>query len=262
MSAAPSNSLGLDFDRLQVKDDSTAPAEEQQEPVDDQPDTPSGSAAPDDAQDKDREPREPKDRKKPYVNPDRVKTGGAQRDKLTEEELTERMQRIKEQNEKIKQRRLDVQADEDAFKKTQEVERVKQANTRKVQDKVDKTREQNARRKMDKAQSREWDSGKSAPDWKKKSSEGQNTEEGTEASQHTVSSRGGGRQLRGGFRAVPGRGRGRGRGQVTNASPTSAVNESSAPAEDKGSGDTDGVADATAATDEPVIASDETGLAL
>ncbi|KAE9389738.1 hypothetical protein BT96DRAFT_781380, partial [Gymnopus androsaceus JB14] len=108
-----------------------------------------------------------RDRKKPYVNPERVKTGGSQRDKLSEEELTERMERIRQQNEKIKQRRVDVQADEDAFRKTQEVEKAKLARNRKVQESVDTAREQNAKRKMEKVQSREWDSGKpSAADWK------------------------------------------------------------------------------------------------
>ncbi|KAH9180394.1 hypothetical protein EDB89DRAFT_1918987 [Lactarius sanguifluus] len=58
-------------------------------------------------------------KKSPYVNPERVKTGGLPRDKLTDEELAERMARMREQNEKIKQRRLDVAADEDAFKQTQ-----------------------------------------------------------------------------------------------------------------------------------------------
>lgn len=65
-------------------------------------------------------------KKTPYVNPERVKTGGLPRvnlviltsephvlpflgvvqDKLTDEELAERMARMREQNEKIKQRRL------------------------------------------------------------------------------------------------------------------------------------------------------------
>ena len=57
-----------------------------------------------------------------------------------------------------------MKADEDAFRKTQEAERVRQAQTRKVQEGVDRTREQNARRKMDKMGSREWDSGKPTGD--------------------------------------------------------------------------------------------------
>ncbi|KAI0005879.1 hypothetical protein BJV74DRAFT_2107 [Russula compacta] len=106
-------------------------------------------------------------KKVPYVNPERVKTGGLPRNKLTDEELAERMARMREQNEKIKQRRLDVAADEDAFKQTQASERQRHAQMRKVQDTVDRTREQSARRKMDKIQSREWDSEKKAEGWPK-----------------------------------------------------------------------------------------------
>ncbi|KAJ7702458.1 hypothetical protein B0H17DRAFT_1044394 [Mycena rosella] len=143
------NSLGLDFDQLKIQD----PPEAESKP-DDTPQSPSQDA----------------EKKKPYVNPERVKTGGNQRDKLSEEALSERMARMREQNEKIKQRRLDVQADEEAFKKTQETERVKLAQIRKVQEGVDRTREQNAKRKLDKMQSREWDSGKPAGggDWKQR----------------------------------------------------------------------------------------------
>ncbi|KAJ7632315.1 hypothetical protein FB45DRAFT_912135 [Roridomyces roridus] len=129
----PANSLGLDF-----KDDAgpeTKPATStSQEPAE--------------------------EKRKPYVNPERVKTGGNQRDKLSEEALSERMARMREQNEKIKQRRLDVQADEEAFKMTQESERVKLAQSRKIQEGVDRTREQNAKRKLDKQSTREWDSMK------------------------------------------------------------------------------------------------------
>ncbi|KAI9509941.1 hypothetical protein F5148DRAFT_977498 [Russula earlei] len=104
-------------------------------------------------------------KKTPYVNPDRVKTGGLPKDKLTDEELAERMARMRAQNEKIKQRRLDVAADEDAFKQTQAAERQRQAQMRKVQETINRTREQSARRKMDKMQSREWDSEKKAEGW-------------------------------------------------------------------------------------------------
>ncbi|KAI0028351.1 hypothetical protein K488DRAFT_89821 [Vararia minispora EC-137] len=107
--------------------------------------------------------------KAPYVNPDRVKTGGPTRDKPTDAELSERMARIREQNERIKQRRLDVQADEDAFRQTQQAEHVKQEKMRKVQQDVDRAREQNARRKLDKIQNREWDSGKKTNEWPKAS---------------------------------------------------------------------------------------------
>lgn len=54
----------------------------------------------------------------------------------------------------------DVQADEDAFKKTQDADRVKRAKDTKIQEGIDRAREMNARRKMDKIQGREWDSGK------------------------------------------------------------------------------------------------------
>lgn len=98
-------------------------------------------------------------------------------------------------------------ADEDAFKKTQENERIKQAQNRKVQTNIDRTREQNAKRKMDKIQSREWDSGKPAPtDWKKKADE---SAAPTERAAEGTDSRGG----RGG------RGRGRGRGGATRQTP-------------------------------------------
>ncbi|KAL4262980.1 hypothetical protein AB1N83_000809 [Pleurotus pulmonarius] len=146
------NTLGLAFDQLKIdetKVEANTAAEEPEQPV------PPADAG---------EPRTEK--KKPYVNHERVKTGGAQRDKLTEDELTERMARIKAQNDKIKQRRLDVEADEDAFRKMQESERAKIALNKKVQETVNRTREQNAKRKMDKIQSREWDSGKPAADWK------------------------------------------------------------------------------------------------
>ncbi|KAF8503716.1 hypothetical protein F5888DRAFT_1664399 [Russula emetica] len=104
-------------------------------------------------------------KKTPYVNPERVKTGGLPRDKLTDEELAERMARMREQNEKIKQRRLDVAADEDAFKQTQAAERQRQAQIRKVQETINRTREQNARKKLGGIQSREWDSDKKTEGW-------------------------------------------------------------------------------------------------
>ncbi|KAJ7582476.1 hypothetical protein C8J56DRAFT_1097853 [Mycena floridula] len=143
---SPPNSLGLDFDQLKIQEPESKPAATAQPTA--EPGKPEEAVA------------EQKEKKKPYVNSERVKTGGTQRDKLSDEALTERMARIKEQNEKIKQRRLDVQADEDAFKQTQESERVKLAQTRKVQEDVNRARDSNAKRKMDKIQSREWDSGK------------------------------------------------------------------------------------------------------
>ncbi|KAF7359461.1 hypothetical protein MSAN_01288800 [Mycena sanguinolenta] len=142
------NSLGLNFDQLKIQDPPETEPKSAEEPAQDA--EPAG------------------DKRKPYVNPERVKTGGNQRDKLSEEALSERMARMREQNEKIKQRRLDVQADEEAFKKTQESERIKLAQSRKVQESVDRTREQNAKRKLDKMQNREWDSGKPVGDWKQR----------------------------------------------------------------------------------------------
>ncbi|KAJ6606640.1 hypothetical protein DFH09DRAFT_1017753 [Mycena vulgaris] len=217
-SEPPPNSLGLDFDQLKIQDPS-----ETESKVEDTPQSPSQDA-------------EPAEKKKPYVNPERVKTGGNQRDKLSEEALSERMARMREQNEKIKQRRLvrlhggfavtrasycepkDVQADEEAFKKTQETERVKLAQIRKVQEGVDRTREQNAKRKLDKMQSREWDSGKPAGggDWKQRQSSkpdtpaddktGKEDTTSNPSSPPTGSPRATGRG---------GRGRGRGRGGAT-----------------------------------------------
>ncbi|KAI0807054.1 hypothetical protein C8Q74DRAFT_1225556 [Fomes fomentarius] len=212
--AAP-NSLGLDLEALKIKDDPdlvdpkpSADASTDQEDASKSPEGTAEDNANDDASGK----KEPKDKKKPYVNPDRVKTGGAQREKLSEEELAERMVRIREQNEKIKQRRLDVQADEDEYKKMQEAERAKQAKAKKVQESIDKAREQNARRKMDKVQSREWDSGKPARDWKPKKDEA--AADAEKKPQQSINIRG---AVRGGGRGG-GRGRGRG-GGVT--SPTS-----------------------------------------
>jgi len=165
-------------------------------------------------------------KKSPYVNPERVKTGGLPRDKLTDEELAERMVRMREQNEKIKQRRLDVAADEDAFKQTQAAERQRQAQMRKVQETVNRTREQNAQRKMDKIQSREWDSEKKAERWQTVAKSEQpaattststtrtntgdgETESAPPAKQREDTSRG-----RGAGRRSRGRGRGRGESHV------------------------------------------------
>ncbi|KDQ60553.1 hypothetical protein JAAARDRAFT_552661 [Jaapia argillacea MUCL 33604] len=194
------NSLGLDFKDLKIQDSVNHVPEGEMSP----------QAAPTNQATNEQEPEnppqesplkpdadlakgEPKEKKKPYVNPDRVKTGGAQRDKLSEEELAERMNRIREQNEKIKQRRIDVQADEEAFKKTQEAERAKLAQSRKVQEHINRTREQNAQRKMDKIQSREWDSGKKTNEWKhaKPAGEESSTQSPTRANRGTP--RGGGR---------------------------------------------------------------------
>ncbi|KAG2158023.1 uncharacterized protein EDB93DRAFT_1100812 [Suillus bovinus] len=197
MAESSTNSLGLDFNNLSIKETAEPPqtnADESQV-LENQP--------------ADVESRDVKEKKKPYVNPERVKTGGAQREKLSEEALAERMQRIKEQNEKIKQRRIDVQADEDAFKKTQEADRVRQAHQRKVQEGVDRTREQNARRKLDKIQNREWDSGKSPGDWKQARNPAPTEEPAAVSSSSPPEHRG---RRSGSGRGGPSRGRGRGRG--------------------------------------------------
>ncbi|GAW01962.1 sdad1 protein [Lentinula edodes] len=155
------NSLHLDLNSLTLDSsknaESTVPATSVEDVSSTQSESPDSSEKPSDKSPEVAVP-ESRERKKPYVNPERVNTGGSQRDKLSEEELTERMERIRQQNEKIKQRRVDVQADEDAFRKTQQNERAKMARIRKVQESVNNTREQNAKRKMDKIQSREWDS--------------------------------------------------------------------------------------------------------
>ncbi|KAJ6500348.1 hypothetical protein C8R45DRAFT_1121275 [Mycena sanguinolenta] len=238
------NSLGLNFDQLKIQDPPEPEPKSAEEPAQDA--DPAG------------------DKKKPYVNPERVKTGGNQRDKLSEEALSERMARMREQNEKIKQRRLDVQADEEAFKKTQESERIKLAQSRKVQERmqtvnallgVDRTREQNAKRKLDKMQNREWDSGKpvGGGDWKQRqppksdaprtpqkaetSAEGDTTETKSETSTPASpsSANDSGNWTRGGPRGSPrGRGsaRGRGRGRGGAAGGLEKPTETQAPPKD------------------------------
>ncbi|KAI0637297.1 hypothetical protein C8Q77DRAFT_560630 [Trametes polyzona] len=211
---AASNSLGLDLAALKIKDSpdasETKPSADTKDPAPAEDSTKkatdgSSEQAQADAGDGK---KESKEKKKPYVNPDRVKTGGAQRDKLSEEELAERMARIREQNEKIKQRRLDVQADEDEYKKMQAAERAKLAKQKKVQENIDKAREQNARRKMDKIQSREWDSGKPSRDQGKPKKE-EGADDGEKKPAQTIGIRG---AVRGGGRGN-GRGGGRGRGR-------------------------------------------------
>lgn len=169
------------------------------------------------------------------------------------------MARIREQNEKIKQRRLvsplwghpspaqascrtfqDVAADEDAFKQTQAAERQRQAQIRKVQETVNRTREQSARRKLDKIQSREWDSDKKAEGWSTNAKAEQpmavssdsttrtntgDVDAGAEASP-TAKPREGGNRGRGRGSGRRGRGdRGRGRGGVRDKAPPASVPE-------------------------------------
>jgi len=118
------------------------------------------------------------------------------------------MQRIKAQNERIKQRRLDVEADEEAFRKTEQEERIKRVQTRKVQETVNRAREQNARRKLDKIQSREWDSGKPTIAAESKTSTRAVTQTSPSHSLPGLEAQG----LRGGSRGKPGRGVQRRRG--------------------------------------------------
>ncbi|KIJ69641.1 hypothetical protein HYDPIDRAFT_36664 [Hydnomerulius pinastri MD-312] len=203
----PSNSLGLNFDALQIKDNNA-----------DSNDAPPTAVTNDEGATQEEvageRPKETKaEKKKPYVNLERVNTGGAQREKLTAEELDERMQRIQLLNEKIRQRTLDVKADEDAFKQAEEADRVKQAHTRKVQEDVDRTREQNAQRKAANKQSRAWDVDKPTGDWKQGKKTGAGEADGEGAShQPSRSTEGQGGKPRGGGRGGPSRGRGRGRG--------------------------------------------------
>ncbi|KII88861.1 hypothetical protein PLICRDRAFT_40506 [Plicaturopsis crispa FD-325 SS-3] len=226
--STPSNSLGLDFDSLKLQEDADPKSESVTSP-DAVEQSPSETL--------DHSVADGKDKKKssPYVNPERVRTGGTQRDKLSEQELSERMARMKEQNDKIKQRRLDVKADEDAFKKTQESERLKQAKIRKEQENVDRTREQNARRKMDKVQSREWDSGKATGDWKQARRPAGDDEGAAGAPASSLPPT---EQQGGGFRGGRGngnRGRGRGRGRGSFNAPSNPFDRSDkpAPAEEK-----------------------------
>ncbi|KAF8350928.1 hypothetical protein F5887DRAFT_913779 [Amanita rubescens] len=205
MTSTPENSLGLQLEQLQIADtESTQPESQVAE-------------RPSDSKEKKKE--------KPYVNPERFRTGGSQhtlqsikyivfvQEKLSDEKLAERIERIKAQNEKIKQRRLDVEADEEAFRKAEQEERAKAAQTRQVQERVNHAREQNAKRKLDKIHGREWDSGKPAPSPGNKASSRENATIDavtTAQPQSTVDSQ----WHRGGSRARPNRGmRGRGRGR-------------------------------------------------
>ena len=100
-------------------------------------------------------------------------------EKLTPEELTQRMEAIRLKNEQIKQRRavrIDVgpalfsylsltliqavEADEKAFIAIQQAEEKKRQANRKVQEQINHTRDEIARRKMEKMKDREWDNQK------------------------------------------------------------------------------------------------------
>ncbi|KAK7689188.1 hypothetical protein QCA50_007879 [Cerrena zonata] len=212
------NSLGLDLQSLSIDDTAKNQTTPDAEPTPSdggvEEDTPSADQADNDASPEDEKSKADgkrpvtKERKTPYVNPDRVKTGGTQREKLTDEELKERMVRIREQNEKIKLRREDVKKDEDEFKKMQDKEREKQAKAKKVQEHINRTREQNAKRKLDKISNREWDSEKKGNQWKDfKVSQNNGEGDANRPPPASIDIRG---AIRGGG---PGRGRGRGRGR-------------------------------------------------
>ena len=104
-----------------------------------------------------------------------------------------------------------MEADEEAFRKAEQEERAKVAQTRQVQERVNSAREQNARRKLDKIHGREWDSGKPSSDIKVPIGDNALTTITTKQPQSTVDSQ----WHRGGSRARPNWGmRGRGRGRA------------------------------------------------
>ncbi|KIY48130.1 hypothetical protein FISHEDRAFT_43882 [Fistulina hepatica ATCC 64428] len=199
-------------------------------------------------------PAENKRKPKPaYLNPNRVNTV---REKLSEAELAERMARIKEQNDKIKQRRLDVQADEAKWAESEAARAAigkklaeSRARDAKIQAAVSHNRAQNAQRKLEHIQAREWDAGKNA-EQRQRQSRGQSNStsadvpapSGADSDRWTRGGgprgqRGRGRahghrgEGRGGHGEGRGRGsRGRGRGDARAAGDTSAANVASVPA--------------------------------
>ncbi|CAG7846235.1 Charged multivesicular body protein 2a AltName: Full=Chromatin-modifying protein 2a; Short=CHMP2a [Serendipita indica DSM 11827] len=100
--------------------------------------------------------------KKPplYNNPDRVKTGGAERTKLSAEELEEKMRQMRLKNEKIKEKRAEVEADAEQWEKEQEADKARRENQAKIQAQIDSDRKKVAEKKIAQASRREWDSGK------------------------------------------------------------------------------------------------------
>jgi hypothetical protein len=107
---AAENSLGLDLQGLNVQDTLTptediAPAVSSDDPPNDfVPAVPDESVKQATDDNGDNAPK--KEKKKPYLNSDRYLTGSNPRDKPSDEELADRITRIREQNEKIKLRRL------------------------------------------------------------------------------------------------------------------------------------------------------------
>jgi len=101
-----------------------------------------------------------------YVRPENVK-----KDKMSPEDLAVVMERMKLQNDKIRQQRERVEADEDAFniqikeereqqKKAREEQRARDAAQRKLQADINQERDANAKRKLERMAQREWDSQK------------------------------------------------------------------------------------------------------
>ncbi|CAG8474563.1 3444_t:CDS:2 [Acaulospora colombiana] len=90
----------------------------------------------------------------PYVNRDRVLSGGKSHQRMREEELAKRMDQIRIQNEKILEKRKLVEEDEKAFRKEEEELRKK-----------DNEREENAKRKTQNRGAREWDKAKEETNW-------------------------------------------------------------------------------------------------
>lgn len=106
------------------------------------------------------DPNKPFKRVPAYVNADRVKTGGSERTKLSEEELAKRMEKMRLQNEKIKEKRLEVDADAERFEAEQAELKKRQDAQARIQNDVNKERQKIAEKKVALAQRREWDSGK------------------------------------------------------------------------------------------------------
>ncbi|KAH8929908.1 hypothetical protein BT69DRAFT_1292260 [Atractiella rhizophila] len=141
--------------------------------------------------------------KKPiYNNPDRHKTGGPAREKLTEEELAAKMEKIRLQNERLKARKEEVDADESAYTAVtaEEIQAAKMRREKQLE--IDAARQENAKRKLEAFSGREWDSEKGDGSWDK--------------------TRGRDDQGRGGGRGGGG-GRGRGRGRGTGRAADSTV---------------------------------------
>jgi len=136
---------------------------------------------------KEKEKRGPRKVQEPYINLDRINTGGLKTEKLSPEELEKVMERMRINNEKIMARRELVEADEDSFKsqldadtERRKAERHarqakfaadKQARSakseadKKVQDQVDALRADAIKRKLAKQGGREWDAEKKDDNW-------------------------------------------------------------------------------------------------